>query len=403
MIAVEIRDFQSIERVTFQIDGFTSLVGRSNIGKSALIRAIKCALTGAPVAAFVRHGAACARKVKGQKTCKCHVSVKLKSEGFDLLWEKGDAVNRYVFNGAAYPAAERGMPDFLTAHFNEVKVGDKDILLQVADQFQPIFLLDQSGTAVADVLSDMAKLDRVNVASRMAEKDRKDAVATRKVREKDLLDAKTKLASFDSLETTVRDVRSLQEKHREIQERRAKVVRLTTLGRTFANLEQQADLLGGVSNLHPPDPATLHQARSRYTTLQGMIARARDQKAALTTLGGIGSISVPLGPVEVKALAETSQRLTAWVNLFISFRTTLARFQAIPIPTLPALPSAEEHRRIAALVARLETLTKALSSLEEDHRRAVDEEKTVKAEWEALGVCSTCARPFHPEPYQVRV
>ncbi len=398
MISVEIKNFQSIERASFQIDGFTSLVGRSNIGKSALIRAIKCALTGAPVAAFVRHGAACARKTKGQKTCKCHVFVKLKGEGFDLLWEKGDSVNRYIFNGASYPAAERGMPEFLTANFNEVRVGDKDVLLQIADQFNPLFLLDQSGIAVADVLSDMAKLDQVNVAIRLVERDRKGAHATRGVREKDLAEAKAKLANFDGLDVTLQQVRAVQNKHGEIQDWRAKVTRLSTLNRTLGGLQLQRESLEGVADFRLPDLGPLRQAQREYTLLQGMVGRARDQKTALEFLRGIGDVAIP-SLTGVEAKEETSQRLKGCVNLLQGFRAILARFQSTPLPTLPPLPSVKKHQTIELLHNRLESLTRNLSTLEIEYMRAVDEEKTVNSEWEALGVCPMCARPFHLESH----
>ena len=33
MIEVEVRNFQSIEHISLKVEGFTALVGRSNIGK----------------------------------------------------------------------------------------------------------------------------------------------------------------------------------------------------------------------------------------------------------------------------------------------------------------------------------------------------------------------------------
>ena len=64
MTEVEVRNFQSVEHAVFRIEGFTALVGRSNIGKSALVRAVKAALTGATGTDFVRHGGLCARRLK---------------------------------------------------------------------------------------------------------------------------------------------------------------------------------------------------------------------------------------------------------------------------------------------------------------------------------------------------
>jgi DNA repair ATPase RecN len=227
VIDVEIKDFQSIERVVLTIDGFTALLGRSNIGKSAVIRAMKAALTGSAGTAFVRHGPSCARRVKKTKTCKCFSSVHLRGKDFDLLWEKGDAINRYTYNGQVYDRAERGVPEFLLDKFALVKVGDDQKLLQCSDQFYPIFLLDQTGGVVAEVLSDAARLDRINVAMKLAEKDRREAVSVRKVREQDLTLLAEKIGRFDGLDNVLSEVQATQDS----------LVKLGTAQQTMAQIE----------------------------------------------------------------------------------------------------------------------------------------------------------------------
>ncbi len=405
MISVEVRNFQSIERVSFQIKDFTLLVGRSNIGKSALVRAVHCALTGAPVGEFVRHGAACARKTKNQKTCRCHVSVSLKSEGFALLWEKGDSVNRYVYNGMEYPAAERGTPEFLSQNFKEIKVGEKDILLQVADQFHPIFLLDQSSTSVADVLSDMAKLDQVNLAIRMVEKDRREASSTRKVREKDLVEAKTKLASFEGLDLVIRDAHAVKEKFGEIQQSKNKLGVIDAFERSHQLYQANVARLNGVSSLCPPDPFMLKQLRRDFLSLEGMCSRAEIQEATLESLRGVESVIPPeLGGLRDQM--KTSQLLSGWVTKLLGFRASFLHFKQVPTIDLPKeLPHGafEQYKRTASLLERLDNLEKKLLRLEIDHKAASDEKKTVDDEWIALGVCSTCARPFHADLHPSRV
>ena len=405
MISVEVRNFQSIEHASFQIEGFTALVGRSNIGKSAFIRAVKCALTGAPVASFVRHGRACARKVKNQKTCRCFVSVRIKSAEFDLLWEKGDAVNRYVWNGAEYPAAERGMPDFLLASFNEVDVGDKSVILQIADQFSPIFLLDQSPTTVADVLSDMAKLDQVNVAMRMAERDRREAVSVRKVREKDLIDAKIRLAGYEGLDVLALDVRSIKGKLETIHQGQAKVGLIEKFIRTKLALDSQVDRLAGVSSLRAPDPNHIRRYRDKYLSLQGMCARAKDRTVMLESLRGVQTITVPsLSPLRDRA--GVANRLHGWLDRLHNFRSSLARFNSLPSLDLPKtlpLEASTKFRHLHALLGRFKTLVQTLADLEAEYKTAIDEEASVMREWDALGVCSTCARPFHFDSHTTKV
>jgi hypothetical protein len=174
MLLLEVSNFQSIEHAEVCVDGFTALVGRSNIGKSSVVRAAKSALNGVQGTAFVRHGPGCLRRTKGAKNCKCFSTVKITGDGIDILWEKGDAVSRYVVNGEIFEAIPKGFPDFLKPGFTPVQVGDRSVSLQVADQFDPIFLLGETGTTVADVLGDVARLDSINTATRLAEKDRRE-------------------------------------------------------------------------------------------------------------------------------------------------------------------------------------------------------------------------------------
>jgi len=209
MIRIEIQDFQSIASVVLEVSGFAALVGRSNIGKSAVIRAVRAVLTNAQGVQDVRHGPTCARHLRGVKTCKCKAQVHIVGPGFDILWEKGDADSRYTINGTVYEAVPKGTPDFLKQWFQPVKIGEKSMLLQVASQWDPLFLLDASGPAVADVLSDVAQLDRINVASRLVEKDRREAQATIKVREKDIQATCDALVLYTGLDGVVQRMEDL--------------------------------------------------------------------------------------------------------------------------------------------------------------------------------------------------
>jgi hypothetical protein len=91
------------------------------------------------------------------------------------------------------------LPEVLRG-FEPIKIGDRSKeLVQVSDQFNPIFLLDVPGPTVADVLSDVAQLDDVNIALKLVVKDRKEATATLKVRESDIKRITSDLESYAAL------------------------------------------------------------------------------------------------------------------------------------------------------------------------------------------------------------
>jgi hypothetical protein len=396
VIEVVVRNFQSIEKASFRIDGFTVVVGRSNIGKSALVRAVKAALTGAPATSFVRHGAGCLRRTKKAKTCKCFASVHLCGEGLDLLWEKGDSINRYTFNGAVYDKAERGTPDFLYPDFAPVKVGDRQEMLQVADQFSPIFLLDQTGGTVADTLSDVARLDRINAAMRLAEKDRKEAASTRKVREKDAADLRKKLTAYDGLDDVLGQAQALSDRHDDIERHGRSVVRMDGLLEHLAALVGAVRGLEGVTSVAVPDPSAMMGDRARLDQIDGFLVRLTDREREVEALSGVEDVLAP-SAAGIEEGARSLQRLDGWLARLVDMKGWLAPWRAVEAaPVLDASGIREARDLVVSLdrfVTGYEALTVTVAGLEADLAAVQEDFTRVERERAALGVCPTCVRP----------
>jgi len=397
MVEVEIHNFQSIAHSVVHIEGFTALVGRSNIGKSAVVRAVKAALTGAPADAFVRHGPYCLRIVKGTKSCKCSCKVHIRAEGFDLLWEKGDDTNRYVFNGKEYTAVSKGTPDFLKDGFALAKIGDTKELLQIADQFSPIFLLNQSGSAVADVLSDVARLDQINVATRLAEKDRKEAAAQRKVREKDVMDLKIRLSSFDGLDDVAHRVAEVEATEQRILSQRAKIDRLVELHTLTFGTAREVKALNEALKTPVPDSGPLQKRNGSFEQLGKFHSVLTEKQAAIDTLAPIETVKVPaLVPFGQKH--EAFATLDGWVAKLRTFKDFLTKWRSIdglPLPLVePLIEALGRATRLASFATKYENLVKAQAALEASYKEAEAEERAVRAEQAKLGVCPTCTQPL---------
>ena len=54
---IRVRNYQAIADASLEVEGFTAVTGRSNIGKSGLIRAISAILFGNPGEDYIRRGA----------------------------------------------------------------------------------------------------------------------------------------------------------------------------------------------------------------------------------------------------------------------------------------------------------------------------------------------------------
>jgi len=402
MIEVEVRDFQSIERASIRIDGFTALVGRSNIGKSAFVRAVQAAITGAPVGAYVRHNTLCPRKTRKLKECRCQCSVHVKADGFDMLWEKGDFINRYTFNGVVYDKVNQGTPDFLLPFVAPIKVGEGKELLQVAEQFRPIFLLDQTGTVIADVLGDVAQLDRINTAMRLVEKDRRDAVSTRKVRKTDVTNLEHKLGDYEGLDASLAAVRVTEERYKAIKAKRDDAYAMGIYQERLSIIRSDARALSGVNSIIPPNPVPVLDKLKTFEKVSVFASLVSDRAIAIRGLTGIEAIKLP-ETADMWGKFETFKRLDGWVSALYVFQAWFDSRLPATKTTVPPLVNlsqvSEKHALLQGLVKRAEAVTSAIASLEKQIAETEQEEAETDQEFKALGVCPTCGQPVHPSAH----
>ncbi len=398
MIEVEIRNFQNISHEVIRLDGFTAIVGRSNIGKSSIVRAVKAALTGSPVDSFVRHGPSCLRVVKGTKTCECACSVHIRANEFDLFWEKGDSVNRYRFNGEENTAAGKGTPDFLEKSFGMVKVGNTKTLLQVSDQFSPIFLLDQTGNAVADLLSDVARLDRINVAMRAVEKDRKEAISSRKIREKDVIELQNRVMSFDGLDDVVSGVDALEASEVEIQSARHRIEEVDRFISVAFSLARDLESLKASTRIEIPPTTELNEKLKAASELGKLVLVIAGREKRISEIEQVDSVAAP-DALALGSTRTTFERLEAWVAQLRSYKELLTKHQGIEAAKIPEVGDlasrVDSLKSLSALTSKALVLEREIQRIETALSAVGAEEEAVQEEMNAFGgICPTCTRPL---------
>ncbi len=399
---ISVRDFQSITHSEVTVEGFAVLIGRSNIGKSALVRAVHAALTNPTGTAFVRHGATCARLLKDQKTCKCFCQVHLVGKGFDILWEKGDAVSRYTVNGAVYDKIDRGIPPFLAPlGFAPIRVGDDSVSLHVSGQWKPIFLLDRKGSEIAELVSDVGKLDKINEAIRYAEKDRREAQSTRKVREGDVKQLEAALVRFENLDAGL-----------------AQAERAEALGDELAQAEANVKLLRRANARHDVLAAELGVVRLRAEAPVPDLAPVTEVDARRRRLGGwliaeeiltgyiakrVERDAVPVPGLEgVEAATAKVVRHQGWLGKLRALKGPLDAGKAaasVVVPDLAVLTvQAARAETMRSYINKLLVLGRGLKAAQVALEATEAEEKALLDERDALGdVCPTCDRPLHAE------
>jgi hypothetical protein len=362
-------------------------------------------------------------------------------DGFNLLWEKGDSVNRYLFNGKKYDKPGKGIPEFLLNDgLAPVKVGDAAKSIQIADQFYPLFLLDQSGGVVAETISDVSRLDRVSKATKLVEKDRRDLQGTKKIREADVDKLRIRLCAYEGLDDALHRVGDLEGQYEIIEAKEVKLevikgfilklkelaLRIRSLASVesvkvpaidavdqldqkvdqlikfsdeysrraeiVSNLEWVEDLEGRVPDITPV--STLNLKVDQLTKFS--VDHARRQ-TRVDELSWVESLKVPV----ISGLEELSSKFTLLDLWVAKLRSLKAKFEDMnkmvkaPVPDPTTLQDLQgKLTTLDQYLAKFQSLQGIVGTLENDLAQVEVEEAGLEQEVNALGICPTCVRPM---------
>lgn len=269
---VVVTDFQSLGKVDVVVEGFTVLVGPSNRGKSALVRAIEAALFNKPGDQFVR---------VGKKRAMVQLTDLPAIAGTPLppvTWTKGGGKTVYTIGSETFSKVGQGTPPALTAAgYRDVWIGDKErkrgeyLRPQVASQFrEPLFLLDRPGSFVSDVLGAISRHAVLLTAQGRAASDQRTAKQRLGVRQTDLATAQQQFQSLDDVPALAARVEALRAAYAALDAARVRVVRAKAL------LVQRALLLPLVTRVSPPpDVARFPQEAVELSQWQARLSRGR--------------------------------------------------------------------------------------------------------------------------------
>lgn len=157
MLQVIVKDFQSIEEARLKVDGVTLIVGESNQGKSACLRALQAACTNRFKAGQVRHG-------------QDQAVIKIKTaDSDDVLaiarsWAGGSPMMK--LGSKTFSKLGRTLPkevnDFLNLGF--IDLNGEQYSCNFHPQFQKPMLLEHSQQKVMEILSASSSLDDLKEA-----------------------------------------------------------------------------------------------------------------------------------------------------------------------------------------------------------------------------------------------
>lgn len=300
MTEIEIKNFQSIADIKFPIEGFTVIYGKNNIGKSAIIRAIKAALTNQTGKGFIK---------KGHK----QTEIKIKKNDLELLWKKGPSAV-YTINKKSYKKLNKDVPKpLIDAGFGKIEIGNKKVLPNLASQFKPLFLIDENGTTITDVLASFYNIDTLSTADDLCQKSLRAQKSLLKTREKDLLKIEEELEKYEDFDTIKKEVEDVLKKEKQINELESEISEIASFSTRIEQLSDSINKIKFVKEIKIPDISEHEKGFFEIETLKEFEREYTKRSEAIKLLKGINNISVPTTK-EITLLSEEVNLLTVWYN-----------------------------------------------------------------------------------------
>lgn len=289
-IHVNIKNFKSLGETSVLISGFTIIVGTNNFGKSNLWRAIHGVFHNTPGSNIVREGS-------GESCADVQVTFE---DGNSILWQKGDKINRYEINGVPLEKVGRGAPEEVTSlGIGSIEIAGESWSPQFARQISgQIFMLDKPGSVLAEAISDVDSVARINGAMKLSEKDKRTALSNIKIRKEDLMGSLTTLKKFDELEEYIQKFSSLQKKRKKLCKDRENLRELKELQEQLESTRESKEALEPFRDLKDPEVQGSRELFGQIVGL-GEIKKSWDKvQNQVKALQGVKEWEVPdSGPI----------------------------------------------------------------------------------------------------------
>lgn len=419
-VQVHIRNFQSIDDLSFEVKGFSTLVGKTNIGKSAIMRAISGALLNKPVTNLIRVGA---------KSC----SVQLSSDGWGFLWEKAErGLNRYTIDGKAERLENVGQKQpepIADMGFSSIRIGDRDLYPWYASQWTPVFLLDEGGPTITQFISEISGLNVLQDAIIISLREKKKVLEELKTTSSEVDRLKEKLKKVDGLDGFIDMTDELDSQAESITEYRKRIKRgeefYSAITTTTAKIDRLSQIVGVVVPdrcmsddikllLHMYDiwiklekavkliiplrnkinlPEAPHDAYRSWSKIQ-KYAIINKLKSSVQRLEPIGNISVPtkLDAIEIDSIKRAKKIQIEIDRLNRSIHVLDSKIPPLDGPDVTDV--IERTLRAKKIMSDINETNHGIARFHEELSKINNELNGVSDELRSIPSCPTCDRPI---------
>lgn len=353
-VRIRIQSYQSIEDLELEISGFTCVTGPTNIGKSAIVRAVSGALLNDPVVGAVRRGA---------KFC----TVDIRSDSWGLRWEKGERdVNRYWLPGQDKPLDKLGQGQTevtVNLGFGSIRVGKDSVQPWLARQFDPVFLLDESGPAVTDFISEVTRLRVYQDAIVINVRNRRRLLDQVKVHEESLARLNERESALQGLDHLLQVEQDLEAQFHSIQDYAARMRRIRELESRISEHEDAVELLTPSEGLSvPPDRAS--QEASAAMSMVRWLSSLDSAAKSVLAVKPVSDVRVPEDPASEESGRLASARRFLQIRDLQDAVDLLSGAPDLPVPEDVLSAQAESAVRAARLLERIEAARESVRRAE---------------------------------------
>ena len=246
MDTITIKDYQGHERTTIALSPtLTALTGKSDHGKSSVIRTIRSIRDNKPAGSnFIRKG-----------TDKSVVIID------DITYEKTKSTTKYYIKGKKEPfkALRGAVPEEVTALLN---LGETNI----QGQHDKPFLLDDSPGKVAKKLSELIDLDSTTNALTFIKTKKRHHSKSRDVLNKSIENTELQLASLEHVDKADKELAKIERKGTALVKLREKRSQLYVAHENAVQAKYELSRIPSISALKPAKQLVQH-----YDELQSLI------------------------------------------------------------------------------------------------------------------------------------
>ena len=271
---LKINNFQSLKNVDINFsDTITTIVGKTDSGKSAILRALRALCFNASGNDFITFG-------------ETKTTVEGVFDGGSVRWEKGGNTNRFILNENSdekvFDKVGKAVPDEVTdfLQIKDVEIAESKLRINFAEQFDVPFLLWESGVKASKILGKLTNLDSVYEALGECSLDVKRLKSDLKFNEETVESKKEKLKEFEGVDEQKAFLQSVQDKMDEV---KSKIVKCDVIEEVM----QRIDMLASQKKIRVDK---LAENRSSFIDIAGVSEKMEKYLQIVEIKGGLVSL-----------------------------------------------------------------------------------------------------------------